>query len=99
MGHVHVLYPSIYRDGLQRIRERFPSPWSVKDCDRGYVVMDSRETRLTTIVVARDDRIGLTRQHALALAQEIARMGNAKPERPYNSSERPYAQFRLGTKP
>lgn len=100
MGQVHVLFPSLYRDGLHRIRERFPAPWSVKECDRGYVVMDAHETRLTTILVSRGERAdGLSRQHAFALAHEIAKMGSAKPERPYNSMEGSTVQFRLRTKP
>lgn len=100
MGQVHVLFPSLYRDGLQRIRERFPSPWTVKECARGYVVMDANETRLTTIVVTRDDRAdGLSRQHAFALAHEIAKMGSVRSQRPYNSGAHPTAPFQLRTKP
>lgn len=82
MGDVHILYPSFYNDSMGRFRERFPPPWFVEKFDRGYRVVNSQNMKLLTIFHARGERgfasgSALSPTQALALADAIARLGNA----------------------
>ena len=79
MGHVHVLYPSLFRDPIGIFRRRFPGPWSVLAVDGGYGVVDEQNARLITIEASgpeRPDRMPVGQ--AFALAKAIARLGDRR---------------------
>ena len=87
MSKVHVLFPTVWRDPIDRFRERFPVPWSVEECEGGYCVLDARDVRLITFSACGQGQSlkqcgsvssHLSRPIALTLARAIARMGSRR---------------------